>query len=544
MQQKHEESHAADEIIPRPATQLQRLLQRSGQIDAAQSLGEALLPFFLALVEACWFEGILIGLAGVDFLHTNEALLPFWGPPLLLCAALWLFQRVLRKEASSEEISAGTQEQSSRSPAGFGLLFGVLALLAIGLIWLRVYAGTNFLLDPRWLLAFVNDLLLLDVHFYQALVIIIITVYFCWRGTKLAQMKIEPGHVWRQMWVGLLILLASILLRAGRGKVSGNSDDIALIVLIPAFLYFALSAHALARISFVRHTHPFGLDGNIATQERAMLSVVGGVGLILLVLTLLGGVLFSATFFSSLQPAWQALSAAYSWFANTLSFVIAWILSPIFWLVAWFATFAHNQKPTSQPPGPPPNGLPRQHPATTPPGIIFATEIILPFLLLLGLVLLVWLVLRRRKRLRIVRNRASGDVHESVWSWTLFWSQFKAFWVALFRRRRAQDADEEQARDSEDLPTDAAARTVREIYRALLKKAATIGYVRRRHETPHEFQQRLNQFHVSSNEPQLGQLTEAYTLTRYGGSAPNEFDLASVRRSWDELEQKWRGEGS
>src|SRR6185437_15257767 len=471
-------------------------------------------------------------------LHTNEALLPFWGPPLLLCAALWLFQRVLRKEAKDEEADANTQGQSSRSPAGFGLLFGVLALLAIGFIWLRIYAGTNFLLDPRWLLAFVNDLLLLNGRFYQALVIVIITVYFCWRGTKLAQLKIEPGHVWRQTWVGLLILLLAILLRAGRGRVSGNFDDLVLVVLLPTFLYCALSAHALARIAFVRHTHPFGLDGSIATQERAMLSIVGGMGLILLILTLLGGTLFSTSFFNSLQPAWQALSAAYSWFASMLSFVIAWLLSPLFWLVAWLATFTHNQKTTVTPPGPPPNGQPHQHPAVASPGIIFASEVMLPFLLLLGLVLLVWFALRRRKRLRIVRNRASGDIHESVWSWTLFWSQFKAFWMALFRRR-SQDAEAEQAQESEDLPKEAAARTVREIYRALLKKAATIGYVRRRHETPHEFQQRLNQFRISSNEPQLGQLTEAYTLTRYGGSVPNEFDLASVRRSWDELEQKW-----
>lgn len=539
MQQKHEEDNVAGEIIPRPATQLQRLLQRSGQIDATRSLGEALVPFFLALVEACWFEGMLIGLAGVDFLHTNVALLPFWGPPLLLCTALWLFQRVLRQEAIAEEAGAREQEQSTRSPAGVGLLCGVLALLAIGLIWLRIYSGTNFLLDPRWLLSFMNDLFLLNGHFYQALALVSITVYFCWRGTRLAQLKIEPGHIGRQMWIGLLVLLASILLRAGRGKINGNFDDLVLIVLIPAFLYFALSAHALARISFVRHAHPFGLEGSIATQERAILSIVGSVGLILLVLTLLGGALFSAAFFSSLQPTWQALSAAYSWFANILSLVIAWILSPIFWLATWLFTFTKNQRTTPpSAPAPSPTGQPHLRPAVT-PGIIFATEVILPFLLLLGLMLLVWFALRRRKRLRIARNRASGDVHESVWSWMLFWSQLKAFWAALFRRRSAPDADDGLTQSAEGLSTEPAVRTIREMYRALLKKAATIGYVRRRHETPLEFQQRLNQTRAASNEPQLSQLTEAYALTRYGGDIPDEFDLASVRRDWEALERKW-----
>ena len=518
------------------STQLQRLLQRTDQIDGTRSLGEALVPFFLAVVEACWFNGVLIGLAGVDFLHTNTALLPFWGPPVLLCATLWLFQRVLRQEASSAELG----KDQERRTTSFGLLFGVLALLTIGLIWLHIYAGTNFLLDPRWLLTFASDFLSLNEHFYQALAIVIVAIYFCWRGTRLAQTTIEPAHVWRQMWVGLLILLAAILLRAGQGKTSGSLDDIVLVLLLPIFLYCSLSAHALARISFVRRSHPFGLEGSIAVQERAMLSVIGGMGLVMLVLTLLGGIFFSTAFFSSLQPAWQTLGTVYGWLVGGLSLLLAWIATPFFWLFTWLASLAHHTPQTLKLPssGPTKNILPPVVSATS-PGIVLATRFLLPFLLLLGLILLLWFALRRRKHLRIIRNRASGDVHESVWSWLLFWSQFKAFWAALFGRKSAQDAGEEDTQNADDLSTEPAARTVREIYRALLKRAATIGYVRRRHETPHEFGIRLNGTDASHNEPQLSLLTEAYTLTRYGGSVPDEYDLALARRSWEELQQKW-----
>jgi hypothetical protein len=153
--------------------------------------------------------------------------------------------------------------------------------------------------------------------------------------------------------------------------------------------------------------------------------------------------------------------------------------------------------------------------------------------------ILLWLALRRRKRLHRTRNRANGDVHESIWSWTLFWRQFKAFWMALLRLNRSTDEAAQGTAGAQDLPAEPAARTIREIYRALLKKAATLGYVRLRHETPHEFQQRLNRLRTSGSEPQLGLLTDVYVSLRYGGNVPDEYELARARRSWEELERKW-----
>jgi hypothetical protein len=537
MQQKHAEQGArAGENGAGTYTQLQGLLERGAQVDAARSLGERLAPYLLALVEACWFNGILIGLAGVDFLHTNVALLPFWGPPLLLCSALWLFRRVLRIEANAEEGATEEEQGTHASRSGLGLLFGLLALLDVGLIWLRLYAGTNFLLDPRWLLAFGNDLLSLNDKCYQALMIVIITVYFCWRATRLGQVLIEPAQVWRQLWVGLLVLLAAILLRAGQA--SGSLDDLVLVLLIPAFLYFALSAHALARISFVRRMHPAGLDGSAEGQERAVLSVVGGVGLVLLGLTLLGAVFFSAAFFNSLQPTWRAMVSAYDWLMNGLALLLSWILYPLFALLPQITPHSTPGKATGAIPKIPLRG--HQGVSTIPPGLVFAAELLLPFLILLAVVLVLWIALRRRKRLRIRRNRASGDVHESIWSWTLFWRQFKAFWAALLRRKGNAEGETESGESLDNLPAEPAARTIREIYRALLKRAALFGYARKRNETPREFQSRLNSQLTRDNEPQLSQLTEAYTLTRYGGSVPDEYDVTRMRSSWEILEKKWQ----
>jgi adenylate kinase family enzyme len=505
-----------------------------------RGLGEYFLPFFLALMEACWFNGILIGLAGLDFLQSPTALLPFWGPPLLLCVALWLFRRALLKETESGK----SQEEDEKSPLalpGLRLLFGVLALLALFFVWFHVYASTNVLFDPAWLLAVVGDLLTLSTHFYQALFILVITIYFCWRGMKLAQTTVEPGHVVRQLWVGMLILLLVILMRAGKSSIGASTDDTVLVLLIPVFLYISLSTHALARITFVRREHPFGLEGSVATQERAMLSVIAGVGAVLLVLTILGGAFFSTAFFSSLQPVWQALATAYDWLVQGFSQLVLWITTPFFWLASWwFSHFPARLPNVRQPgskaknPGHPPA------PASIPPGIELAAKILLPLLIVLILVLLVRLALRHRKRLRIALNLKGGDIHESVWSWRLFWGQVSAFWTSLLARLFPRHAArvETEKNFSEEAHLSPEARSMREIYRTLLKRAATRGHARKRDETPHEFRQRLNA-HEPQNEPQLGLLTEAYALTRYGGITPDEQELTTVRRFWKELEAKW-----
>ncbi|HEY1349061.1 MAG TPA: DUF4129 domain-containing protein [Ktedonobacteraceae bacterium] len=516
---------------------------RAGSGLSAGSPGEYLLPFFLALMEACWLNAILIGLAGLKFLHSSTALLPFWGPPLLLCASLWLFRRAMQQEALAEHEQSGPAEEQQRSLAMPGLrpLFGLLALLTIGLIWLHIYAPTSFFFDPAWLLTLANDLLALNDNFYQALTLIAITTYCCWRGMRLAQMTIEPGFVFRRAWAGLLVLLAAMLLRAGVAADGSNSDDVVLVLLIPLFLYLALSTHALARITFIRHEHPFGLEGNVITQERATLSMISGVGLVLLILTMLCSVFFSPAFFASLQPFWNLLGLTYDTLVRAFSQLIVWILTPVYWLFTWWSSHFLVSSPHTRPiTGVRPLTRRLPLPAPTSLTILLAAKILLPLLIFLLLGLLIYLTLRRRRRLRIALNLKGGDIHESVWSWQLFLRQFKAFWWGLLQRffPRKAPAGQELAPAVEQGNAPPAVRTIREIYRALLQKAASRGHRRKRAETPHEFRQRLHA-HEPWSEPQLGQLTEVYTLARYGGISPAEEDLEAARRDWHELEQKW-----
>ncbi|HEX9131135.1 MAG TPA: DUF4129 domain-containing protein, partial [Ktedonobacteraceae bacterium] len=137
-------------------------------------------------------------------------------------------------------------------------------------------------------------------------------------------------------------------------------------------------------------------------------------------------------------------------------------------------------------------------------------------------------------------NRPNQDLHESLWSWSLFWTQFKAIMYALLARfiHRKTTPAEDAVVVTEEIQAEPAARSIREIYRAFLKKAAGRGFPRKRFETPYEFKQRLDE-KVPLAEPQLEMITEAYALTRYGGDVPDKAQLERVRREWVELDQKW-----
>jgi hypothetical protein len=506
-----------------------------------RSLGEYLLPFFLAAMEGCLANGVLIGLAGINFLNVDSALLPFWGPFLLLLLSVWLFRRALQKESS---LPAGNGEHDGSnglsSLPGLRRLFLVIALIAVCLIWLHIYSPTYALFDPGWLMALGGDLLALNWHFYQALLVVVIAIILCWRGMRLAQLHAEPGYIFRQIWRGLLVLLVVVLLRARLASSGKSADDIVLLLLIPIFLYFSLSAHALARIAFIRREHPVGLEGNIADQERAMLSVITIAGLALLILTLVAGSFLSPAFFNALQPAWHGLSVAYDWLVYGFSRIAVIIVAPFLWLANWWSSIFPPHLPKlnqEKPVASNPKSLLHIDPIS--PGLLFTVKILLPLLVFLLLILLVRLTLRRRKRVKVALRIRQGDIHESVWSWSLFRQQFRAFWQAFLRRifpRRA--SSEKEARQIEEIQALPGARTIREIYRALLNKAAGLGHIRRRDETPYEFQQRLTE-HLPESEPQLGLITEAYTLTRYGGKVPDESDLGLIRQTWNKLDQKW-----
>lgn len=506
------------------------------------SLGEFLLPTLLGTMESCWMAVILIGLASLGLFESTEPLMPFWAPFILIVGTIWLFHYLGLRSAKRPSDAAKSANLKITAPDA-PVFIAVVAVLALFFAWLHIYAQTAFLFDPRWLLALLNDILLLNLHFYETVIIIGLSFLLGWRGIRLLNREIEPSNIFRELCLGLGIMIAVIMLRAARASAGVVfHDDGILLFLIPIFLFLSLAAQALARVVFIRHSHPTGLQGNIVVQERAIIMVIGSLGLVFLLVALLVSSTLNPSFLQSLAPLGAAIARAYDWLVGLVADLAVLIAIPFFWLVELFSRLFPAKAPKSTTPQGQPPRRPQftPHPPTSADVILPFVKIILPIVFLLVIFALIWWTLRGRRRKRITINHKKEDVHESLWSWPLFWAQFKAIIHVLFARffPRAATTGAEDTVASEEIKGEPAARTIREIYRAFLKKAAGRGYSRRKYETPHEFKQRLDE-KVPLVEPQLEAITEVYALTRYGESVPDETQLDYVRGMWAELDQKW-----
>ena len=510
------------------------------QESTISSIGEFFIPMLLAAMETCWIDAIFIGLASIHLFGSSEPLMPFWAPFILIGGSQWLLhytERRAGRPASSQETGEKTTARSANA-----LYIGLILIVAIFIIWLHIYSPGAFILDPRWILALSNDVLLLNLNFFQMVAIIALSFLFGWRGIRLSQLEAEPYHIFRELCLGLAIIMVVIVLKAGQESTGASSFqyDTTLLLLIPIFLFLALSAHALARVSFIRRTHPTGLQGSVVVQERAIIMLIGSIGIILLLLTLLVAGAISPTVLRDILRTLSPLGAVYQWLISAFAQVAAIIITPFFWLATWWFSHFPNKYPTIHPATGPGTNKRIVPPVTsTSPEVILTAKILIPILLLLAVFFLVRWALSRR-RIRVRTRQRSHDIHESLWSWSLFWTQLKSFLRALLQRFFPQKATSEEKQEGWEEIRDAApaVRTIREIYRALLKKAAYRGLARKKDETPYEFRQRLDE-RVPLTEPQLEAITEAYALTRYGGSVPDEAEVAHIRGAWTELDQKW-----
>ncbi len=525
------------------------LALRTTDVREAPTIGEIALPYLFAAMETCWIDAIFIGLASLDLFQSHEPLMPLWAPFLLIIGSQWLLSRMERRDATvggdntggaSNEDEEGIGSKTTSSGSALSVICMVIVTLFI--IWLSVYAGKAILVDPRWLLAMINDILLLDGNAYHVFVITGFALYFCWRGIRLLTREYEPSQIFNTLRLGMGVIIAVILLRAGQESAGVVlHDDLTILLLVPIFLFLSLAAHSLARVTFMRHTHPVGLDGDASTQERFILTTTGVIGGVLLLLSWLIETFASSSILVETQQFFNVLGAAYDVFVRGLAYVLVFLATPFFWLFEWWTSRFPPQLPKIQHVGGRPLPPKPVHPAP-PPQIQIEPllRVIVPILILLAIIIVVRLFLRRRRRVQLVARKRREEVRESLWSWSLFWAQLKALLRFFFGRFLPKKAIEEQAQvETGDLPTEPTARSIREIYRLLLRHAASRGYPRKRDETPDEFKQRLHK-HVPQGEAQLATVTQAYNATRYGGVVPDEAEVVRVKREWGVLEQKWR----
>src|SRR6266487_78747 len=269
------------------------LFRRPTQTARAPSLGETLLPFLFSAMEASWIDTILIGLAGFGLFQTYSTLVPLWAPFVLLLGTqliLTLLEQRTAKASPSPSSSVPGDDESSGSAkntlSGSPLLILFVTLVTLYIIWSSIYSQTAMFFDPRWLFALLNDVLLFNQQAYHLFSAVALSLYLCWRSVRLLYREYEPSHVFGELRLGMGVIIVVILVRAGQVNARlPLNDELTLLLLVPIFLFLSLSAHALARISFVRRNHPIGLEGDVSTQERNVLMIIAIVDVILLLIS-------------------------------------------------------------------------------------------------------------------------------------------------------------------------------------------------------------------------------------------------------------------
>lgn len=517
---------------------LQQITMSLDDGQEAPSIGMLLIPFLFAALEACWIDAIFLGLATLGLFQLHSPLMPLWAPFLVIAGSQWLYNWLVVRAAQTHE---GTDELSDFSIAPW--FVPLLSIVALFTIWLSIYMPTAFVLDPRWLLTMLSDMLSLNVQAYHAISIIALCAYFCWRGIRLSGREYEPSQIFATLRLGIGIILAVIVIRAA--SASGGvvlPDEVTLLLLIPIFLFLSLSAHALARINFVRHAHQLDTETSINAQERSVLFIISLLGVVLFVASWIADTVGNPALLAQTLQMFQWVSAVYNWLVSAFGVLAVIVTAPLFWLLTWYESLfpPHLPPVSSNPSRHGRTGLTNPaHLSPMPPFIIPFVKVLLPILLLLAAFFLLRWVLRKRRRTRIKARKRVAEIHESVWSWRLFLAQLRGLLLALWRRffpLRATVEEEQTVLD--DRKAAPAVRSIRELYRAMLKRAAGRGYSRLRIETPYEFQQRLDGRTPLAN-PHIAPITDAYTAIRYGAIVPDEAEVARLRHAWGELERQW-----
>ncbi len=151
--------------------------------------------------------------------------------------------------------------------------------------------------------------------------------------------------MFRALFLGLCVFIVVIILRTGQARQGAViHNDLSLLLLIPFFLFLSLMAHALSRVVFIRKSHPTGLQGSIVAQERAIILLIGLLGLAFLLFAVLIGGTTNSVLFTNLEHVLAVVGVMYNWLVGIIAAIIIIIVIPIFWLLSFITSICSVAK--------------------------------------------------------------------------------------------------------------------------------------------------------------------------------------------------------
>ncbi len=500
----------------------ERTLSSPRALADTMSWGEQLLPLAYAAMQCCWMATLLIGFGRLHFFGQTGPFMPLWAPFLIVLVSAWCALTLPDHTAGTQKRYKFTLAQLRSSVTAVII---VQAVIILCVVWGTFYSNVA-LWNPIWLGTFFYDLLQINSTAFASIAIILLSYGLSYHGIRTARYAIEPSTVTRGLIIGGMIFALVILLQA-----VSDLDQANLLLLLLLFFCLALFTRALAHAIFVRQEHLIGLHGNKYIQDRLVMSTVGLVCLLLTMIALIVSVIFNPALLTAIMDAMSPAGQLYDKIAHGLAMALAFLLSFI------QLNGKLQSQPTIQTPQGPFKPLKQAQPQQVPAVVQSFASVMLIIIIIAAIVTIV-IVTARILRKRALVKRVQRDQHESLWSWSLFWSQIKGLLLALlnrFKRHETAQPVEEHSREEEESMV--VNRDVRAIYRAFLQWTASRGFSRWHNETPYELEQRLNQPFAPLG-PEIQVVTEIYTTARYSQNQPAEAEIERMQQNWNSLQQK------
>lgn len=395
------------------------------------------------------------------------------------------------------------------------------------LVVAAVVVAPPLLLGTRTLDLVTRPMSVLDASF----VIGIAAVLFAWsRGTILERDDVTLNifdSVYSGFRRGVVMLAASLALAAATGGAAGSRLIAAGWGSVVAFFVAGLCALSLARIEEERRRGA-GPDGAPPVRGEWVMTLLG-VTAVVLVIGLGLAILVSPAAVAALTAALNRAADLIVALLTPVIYLLFAIMEPILrWI---FALLPHQkQRPNTTARGGQTDPLRalrmNGHAAQITHGVVIA-------LVVAAALIAVWYAFAHR---RAARDERDGDeVRESLWSWSLLGaalSHLLARLRGLFSRRHG---DAEAAPDSLAVPAPIDRRSVRALYRRLLRRMALLGHARAPAETPQEYLGRLRR--VVDDERDVTLLTMAYMRVRYGDEPETADDTERAAVAIERLER-------
>jgi hypothetical protein len=479
-------------------------------------------PLAVVLMEAFWVYPWLGWLGSFTVFPRPRPLLSLASVIIVLAAATLATRFFLRQKWPVSMVQAVV--------IGLGL---VVILLALGI---EYNAGYGFL-SGRWFAyagqVFGNTFTRPDTM-AMALPVLL---YLWWRGINLGQTTSYFQNIYRSFILGMIALIALIIIwqiSAASGDFPKPGPGIGLNVI--AFFFFGLLAIAISHLYMMRSSMLREDAGRISVWRwlPIMLAIIGGMALVVFGIA---GV-FSAEFFASVGHGYGAIFGFIGKIFNYILIPFNYLFEGIFWLAQWLINLLRSNQPL-QPDGSANMSFEYLLPKTTPAELPAAVLLAIKWLVIAVIAAAVIFILA--KAVSRFRNRRADEeieeIHESLFSWRGLRGDLRELLGMMGKKFQRKLAPAATGYYSDD---ESRRLNIREIYRHLLREAASSGLARGRHETPVEYSGRLGRMVPESREP-LTRLTDMYEGVRYGEIDAKEKQVDSANGLWRTLRGLLRG---